>query len=66
MTIHSPCVCCVALSQLMQNKFGNTALIKASANGHLETAKLLVHRGAVVNYQRKVRLYLHYIPLTEI
>ena len=40
----------------MQNQFGDTALIVCCQNGHLETAKLLVHRGAVVNYQRKVRL----------
>ena len=40
----------------MQNKFGETALITASNNGHLETAKLLIQRGAVVNYQKKVRV----------
>ena len=36
------------------NKFGETALITASDNGHLETAKLLLQRSALVNYQRKV------------
>ena len=58
MAIHSLCVCCVALSQLMQDKFGETALITACANGHLDTAKLLVRQGAVVNFQRKVRLII--------
>ena len=56
MAIHSLCVCCVALSQLMQDKDGESALITACFNGHLATARLLVHRGAVVNFQRKVRL----------
>ena len=41
----------------MQDEYGNTALIGASFDGYLETTKLLVHRGAVVNFQRKVRLY---------
>ena len=43
----------------MQDKHGSTALIIASQNGNLETVKLLLHRGASVNFQRKVRvLYL--------
>ena len=62
MAIHSLCVsCCVALSQLIQDEFGDTALTIACGRGHLETAKLLVHRGAVVNHPRKVRLLLHHI-----
>ena len=44
----------------MQDERGSTALIAASAEGHLETAKLLVHRGALVNFQNKVRV-LHRI-----
>ena len=36
--------------------YGNTALISASGNGHLETARLLLHRGAVVNKKDKVRV----------
>jgi ankyrin repeat protein len=63
--IHSLCVCCVAFSQLMQTKYGSTALIRACANGHLETAKLLLHRGAFVNYQDRVRV-LHRIYSWEI
>ena len=37
------------------NKFGETALIIASGNGHLETANyILLQQNALVNYQRKV------------
>ena len=49
-------VCSLAFSKLMQDKLGETALITASARGHLETTKLLLHRGASVNFQRKVRV----------
>ena len=49
-------VCSLAFSKLMQDKFGSTALIIASQKGHLETVKLLLHRGASVNSQRKVRV----------
>ena len=44
----------------MQDKINATALIISCQNGHVETAELLVHRGAVVNYQRNVRLHLHH------
>ena len=47
---------CVALSQLMQNERGETALIASSGGGYFETATLLLQYGAVVNYQNKVRL----------
>ena len=40
----------------MQDKHGSTALIIASEKGHLETVKLLLHRGASVNFQEKVRV----------
>jgi ankyrin repeat protein len=40
----------------MQDKYGETALITACFNGHLETAKLLLHRDALVNYQGTVRI----------
>ena len=40
----------------MQTKFGSTALIAASHEGHIDVAELLLARGAVVNYQRKVRV----------
>ena len=46
----------VALSQLMQNNFGDTALIAASQKGHIECATVLLNHKANVNYQRKVRL----------
>ena len=49
-------VCSLAFSQLMQDEHGETALIAASGEGHLETAKLLLQRGALVNFQRKVRV----------
>ena len=52
-------VCSLAFSNLMQNKLGETALMTASAYGHLETAKLLLERGALVNFQRKVRVLYH-------
>ena len=48
--------CRVAFSQLMQDKFGETALITASAYGHIDVAELLLARGTVVDYQRKVRV----------
>ena len=51
---------CVALSQLMQDERGETALFTASSRGHLETATLLLQYRAVVNYQDKVRLLFVY------
>ena len=50
----------VALSQLLQDKFGDTALIIASQEGRIECATVLLKHKADVNYQRKVRLlYVH-------
>ena len=46
----------VALSKLMQNKFGNTALITACEQGNIECATVLLKHRANVNYQNKVRL----------
>ena len=46
----------VALSHLMQNEFGDTALIAASYQGHIECATVLLKHRADVNYQNKVRL----------
>ena len=40
----------------MQDKFGDTALIIASGEGHIECATILLNHKADVNYQRKVRL----------
>ena len=57
--VHLPLIC-VALSQLMQDDLGWTALMGAVANGHLDVSTLLLEHGAVVNYQDKVRLlYVH-------
>ena len=50
----------VALSQLIQNKFGDTALTIASQQGSTECATVLLKHKANVNYQKKVRLlYVH-------
>ena len=46
----------VALSHLMQDKFGDTALIAASERGRIECATVLLKHRADVNSQRKVRL----------
>ena len=40
-------------SKLMQDEDGNTALIQACLDGHLETVKLLLDCAAVVDYQNK-------------
>jgi ankyrin repeat protein len=45
-----------SLNSCMQDKHGETALMAACKTGHLETAKLLLHRRALVNYQSKVRV----------
>ena len=48
-------VCYVAFSQFILDKVGERALT-ASHSGHLETVKFLLHRGASINYQQKVRV----------
>ena len=40
-----------------QNKYGDTALIKACQGGHVETARVLLDHGANVDYQNKVKKY---------
>ena len=57
-SFHARLLISVALSQLMQNERGETALFATSSGGHLETATLLLQYGAVVDYQSKVRLLL--------
>ena len=49
-------VCSIAFSKLMQDKYGDTALTITSGRGYLETIKLLLQRGALVNHPRKVRV----------
>ena len=51
-----------ALSQLMimQDKYGETALIAASGEGHIKCATVLLKHGAAVDYVNTVRLlYVH-------
>ena len=45
----------------MQDEFGESPLIQASYHGHVATCRLLIERGATVDYQNKVRLlYVHH------
>ena len=39
----------------MQNDLGATALGAASQEGHVDVARLLIERGAAIDYQDKVR-----------
>ena len=41
----------------MQNDFGETALVAAVSEGHLQVAEILVKNGADVNYRNKVRAF---------
>ena len=41
-------------SKLMQDKNGDTALIKACEHGHVETARVLLDHGANVDHQNIV------------
>ena len=54
--MHTCSLACVVLSQLMQDEFGDTALIAAVDQGHITTAALLLDHGADVNKQNKVWL----------
>lgn len=38
----------------MQDKYGNTPLMVACRENHFEVAKVLINKGATVNYQNKV------------
>ena len=40
---------------LVQNEFGDTALVTAVNKGHLHVAEILVKNGADVNFRNKVR-----------
>ena len=48
-------LCLMVLSQLLQNKRGETALFAACSKGHYDPAALLIDHGADVNYLSKVR-----------
>ena len=47
---------CIAMSHLMQDEHGETALHTASAHGHIDVARHLLEKGATVNSLTKVRL----------
>ena len=42
----------------MQDDLGFTALGAACQQGHVDVARLLIERGAAIDYQNKVRLLL--------
>ena len=47
---------CVIIMALIQEEYNcTTALILACENGHIATVELLIHKGANVNYQDKVK-----------
>ena len=48
---------------LVQDDFGDTALVMAVNEGHLHVAEILVENGADVNYRNKVRAL---IPVTQL
>ena len=48
---------------LVQEDFGDTALVAAVDNGYLHVAEILVKNGADVNYRNKVRAL---IPVTQV
>ena len=61
------CMWLVFFSKLLQTNNGNTALIKACEHGHIETARVLLDHGAVVDYQNKVKFfYTHWMIPTSI
>ena len=39
----------------MQDDFGSTALVISCEEGHVDVARLLIERGAAIDYQDKVR-----------
>ena len=41
---------------IIQNEWGDTALIEACGKGYMMIAALLIEKGAIVNYQNKVNL----------
>ena len=48
---------------IIQDDFGDTALVMAVNEGHLHVAEILVENGADVNYRNKVRAL---IPVTQV
>ena len=62
LTLHVRLLICIALSQLIQRR--GTALHAACKHGHVHVASLLLHHGAVVDSQDKVRLL--YVSMVNI
>ena len=56
-------ICRFCLPYLVQDDFGDTALLAAVNEGHLHVAEILVKNGADVNYRNKVRAL---IPGTQV
>ena len=54
MTLSILCMVLSVFSKLMQDKYGNTALIQACQYGHVETARILLDNGANVDHQNNV------------
>ena len=42
---------------LFQDEYGNTALSVACQEGHAETVRMLLEKGANIDYQDKVRTF---------
>ena len=53
--ISVPSLLIESTDSMIQDYDGNTALIEASQNGHVETAKVLLNHGANIHYRNGVR-----------
>ena len=51
---HLVCGTQCMFSKFIQDMIGNTALIRACQGGHVETARVLLDHGAVVDHQNNV------------
>jgi ankyrin repeat protein len=49
------CVPLIFMFVTMQDDLGSTALGVASQEGHVDVTRLLIERGAAIDYQNKVR-----------
>ena len=53
----------IVFPYLVQNDFGETALVTAVVKGHVHVTEILVRNGADVNCRNKVRVL---IPVTQV